>query len=64
MSYAWKFLLPMGFVNILAAGIWHHAPFPLSLILSVALLWMSFIGLSKLAPTGTRLEKRSYRFAE
>jgi hypothetical protein len=64
MSYAWKFLLPMGLVNILAAGVWHHTPFPISFILSAVILGISTIGLSKLAPTGTRYEKRVYRYAE
>ena len=64
MSYAWKFLLPMGLVNILAAGIFHYAPFPFSFILSAGILALSFVGLSKLNPTGTRLERRTYRFVE
>jgi len=64
MSYAWKFLLPMALVNILAAGIWHYLSFPLSLIVSASVLLIGFIALSRLAPTGTRLEKRVYRYAE
>ncbi|MBI4436748.1 MAG: NADH-quinone oxidoreductase subunit NuoH [Candidatus Omnitrophica bacterium] len=64
MSYAWKFLFPMGLSNILAAGIWYHTPFPLSFIFATWILLLSFIGLSRLNPTGTRLERRTYRFAE
>ena len=64
MGYAWKFLLPMGLVNILAAGIWHYLSFPLSLILPALILWVSFVVLSRLAPSGTHLEKRVYRYAE
>ena len=64
MGYAWKFLLPIGLVNILAAGIWHYLSFPFSMIASASILFIAFIGLSRLAPSGTRLEKRVYRFAE
>ena len=64
MGYAWKFLLPMGLVNILAAGIWHYLSFPLSLIFPALILGVSFVALSRLAPSGTHLEKRVYRYAE
>ena len=64
MSYAWKFLFPMGLSNILAAGIWYYTPFPLSFIFATSILLFSFIGLARLNPTGTRLERRTYRFAE
>ena len=64
MSYAWKFLLPMALVNIFAAGIWHYLSFPFSYLVSAGILFVGFVGLSRLNPTGRRLEKRVYRFSE
>ncbi len=64
MGYAWKFLLPMALVNILAAGVWYYLSQPLASFASAALLVASYLLLSRLSPTGTRLEKRTYRYAE
>jgi len=64
MSYAWKFLLPMALINILAAGLWYHLSGILGVLVSGGLILLGFLGLSKLSPTGTRLEKRKYRFVE
>jgi len=64
MSYAWKFLLPMALVNILAAGIWHFLPVWAGFPVTTALLASAFYGLSHLHPTGEPLAKRHYTFAE
>ena len=26
MAFSWKFLLPLAFVNVVAAGVWFHLP--------------------------------------
>ena len=41
MGLAWKFLLPLALVNILAAGIWVWFPFPVGGLLSALLLIIS-----------------------
>ena len=65
MSYAWKFLLPMGLVNILAAGLWHYLPDKLiAFLITTLLLLLAFIGLSHAHPTGEPLVKRKYSFVE
>ncbi len=41
MGFAWKFLLPLGLINIIAAGLWVSWPFPLGTLASAALLILS-----------------------
>ena len=65
MSYAWKFLLPMGLVNILATGLWHYLPDKLiAYPVTTLILLLAFVGLSRAQPTGTPFGKRQYLFAE
>lgn len=64
MSYAWKFLLPMGLANILAAGLWHFLPKLIAFPVTTALLVLVFLGLSHAHPMGGPLVKREYLFAE
>jgi NADH-quinone oxidoreductase subunit H len=63
MGFAWRFLLPLSFINILVTGLWHFVNLPLRLIGSVAILGVSFWTFMKLNPT-YRPEKRVYRFGE
>lgn len=63
MGFAWKFLLPMSLVNILAAGVWQHAPSRLiGWTLSAALLGAAYHFLSRFV-VGRLIEKRVYRYA-
>ena len=63
MGLAWKFLLPLSLVNIVAAGCWILFPFPMGTVLTVLMLvascWL-LVKLNKPAP----LERRTYLFAE
>ena len=64
MNFAWKFMLPMSLINIIAAGVWHYLPAGLSRWSVVTLIVaVSFILLSR----GLRRDKwfhvRTYRFA-
>jgi NADH-quinone oxidoreductase subunit H len=63
MGLAWKFLLPLALVNILAAGLWVSYPFPVGTILSVLLLVASWWGLV-LANKPAPLQPRTYLFAD
>ncbi len=42
MGFAWKFLLPMALVTILAAGLWSLMPFPYGTVLAVLILAASY----------------------
>ncbi len=64
MGLAWKFLLPLALVNVLAAGIWVMRGAPLerwglTLLILVATWWL-LVRANKPAP----LERRTYLFAE
>lgn len=65
MNFAWKFMLPMALINILAAGLWRFMPegvvrwLGCSALLVGAYLWLGW-GLME----GKKLEKRHYRYAD
>lgn len=62
MAFAWKILLPMSLINIVAVAIWHYmASKPTAWVTTALLLLVSFIGLSRLSAKGT-IEKRDYRY--
>jgi len=63
MGLAWKYLLPLGLVNILAAGLWVWLPFPTGTVLSAGLLIGTSWWLIR-ANAPARLERRTYVFAE
>jgi len=63
MGLAWKFLLPLALVNILAAGLWSVMPFPTGTALSLLLLAVSawvLVRINHPAP----LERRTYILAD
>jgi len=65
MNFAWKFMLPMALINILAAGVWHFAPTGLPrwlicLAMVVGPYWM----LGRTLFQKKQLAKRTYRYAE
>ena len=63
LGFAWKVLLPMSLVNIVAVGIWHYmASKFMAWLVTAALLFMAFMILSKISGQ-ERIEKRVYRFA-
>jgi NADH-quinone oxidoreductase subunit H len=65
MNFAWKFMLPMALINILTAGLWRFLPeglirwaiCSLFVVVPYVLLGRGFM-------QGTKLVKRTYRFAE
>jgi len=64
MGLAWKFMLPMTILNLLAAGVWHLMPAGLlRWLVCLALLVIPCLVLSR-ALQGKKLQVRTYRFAE
>ena len=65
MSFAWKFMVPMTFVCIISAAVWHYAAGGLSGWLWSALVFaVAFPLLTQLLETRKNLSVRTYRFAE
>jgi len=63
MGLAWKFFLPLGLINILAAGLWVLWPFPAGTAASAILLLASGWCLVR-ANNPEPLQSRTYVFAE
>ena len=62
LGLAWKFLLPMAVVNIVAVGAWHViASKPVAWGVTAVWLLAWFFVLAKLNPSGS-IEKREYRY--
>ncbi len=63
MNLAWKFMLPLSLVNLMVAGFWHFANVPLRISVSIAVLWLTGVVLTKL--NGAYMpEKRTYSFGD
>jgi NADH-quinone oxidoreductase subunit H len=66
MNFAWKFMLPMALLNLLAAGVWHlMLPLPATArwFTGAALVIVPYVLLGR-GLAQRKLEKRTYRFAE
>ena len=62
MGFAWKVLLPLALVNIVAVGFWHFlTPRPLAWIITTGWLVIWFLVLTK-CNVSAKLEKREYRY--
>ena len=65
MNFAWKFMLPMAFTCIVAAAVWHYEGRGLAgWFLSLAVIAVVYIALSRLIGTQKKFATRTYRFAE
>jgi NADH-quinone oxidoreductase subunit H len=65
MGFAWKFMLPMALVNMLAAGVWHFMPSGASRwVVGSILVAAPYVMLSRLLAGGKQLGKRVYRYAD
>ena len=62
MGFAWKVLLPLALVNIVAVGFWHFlTPRPLAWVVTTGWLVIWFLVLTK-CNASAKLEKREYRY--
>ena len=65
MNFAWKFMLPMALINILAAGLWHFLPAGMGRWMACsAVIGIPYILLGRGLVGGKQFAKRTYRFAE
>jgi NADH-quinone oxidoreductase subunit H len=65
MNFAWKFMLPMALINIVAAACWHFIGTGATRwIVSGAIVLESYFLLGHGLFAGKRLGKRTYRYAE
>jgi len=65
MNFAWKFMLPMALVNLVAAAIWHYVPAGMvRWIVGFALVAGPYLLLGRGLVEERKLAKRAYRFAE
>jgi len=63
MGFAWKVLLPMSLINIVAVGLWHYmASKVLAWIVTAIILFVAYSILSRLSASET-IERRTYRYA-
>lgn len=63
MGLAWKFLLPLALINILAAGVWYHIPSRgIGWILSGIMMFGAYQMLGR-GVMSYHMEKREYRYA-
>ena len=65
MNFAWKFMLPMALVDIVAAGVWRlMTPGVARWIVGSLLIIGPYLLLGRALAQGRKLENRTYRFAE
>jgi NADH-quinone oxidoreductase subunit H len=65
MNFAWKFMIPMVLINLVAAALWHYIPETLPRWLACATLVISsYVLLGRGLIQKKRLNKRTYHFAD
>jgi len=65
MHFAWKFMLPMALINIVAAGLWRFLPAGFERwVVCSGILLVPYVLLGKALMGERRFAKRTYRYAE
>ncbi len=65
MNFAWKFMLPLSLVNIVAAGVWHFMEPGIVRWFVVSVLVIGpYVGLGQGLLRGSGVARRTYRYAE
>jgi NADH-quinone oxidoreductase subunit H len=65
MNFAWKFMLPMALVVVVAAGAWRFLPHGVTRwLVSTVFLAAAYLLLARGVETRNKIAKRTYRFAE
>src|SRR5690606_27604256 len=64
MNFAWKFMLPMALVNIVAAAAWRFTPFlGFKWVVSGLIVFIGYWALSQALFMKGQYKKRTYKFA-
>ena len=64
MNFAWKFMLPLAMMNIVAAAAWKFTPtLAIKWLASAAIILIGYIALGQGLTRKARFSKRTYRFA-
>lgn len=63
MNFAWKFMLPLCLLNIVAAAAWHYLDSPWRWLVSAAIIFVPYVLLGKQFARRAGYGKRTYRFA-
>jgi NADH-quinone oxidoreductase subunit H len=64
MNLAWKFMLPLALINIVAAAVWRFTPgIVFKWILSAVIIFSAYLLLGEGLSRHARFRKRTYRFA-
>src|SRR5437016_11584379 len=65
MNFAWKFMLPLALINIVAAGLWRFLPAgPGRWMVCSALILVPYVLLCRGLAGGQQFAKRTYQYAE
>ena len=65
MNFAWKFMLPMALLNLVAVAVWHFMPSGLARwLVGIALVVGPYLLLGRGLMQGKHLGKRTYRYAD
>jgi NADH-quinone oxidoreductase subunit H len=65
MNFAWKFMLPMALLNLVAAGVWHLMPPGLARwAVGILLVAGPYVVLGRALFEGRKLGKRTYQYAD
>ena len=64
MNFAWKFMLPLALINIVAAAAWKFTPtLGLKWLVSATIILIGYLALGQGLTRKARFSKRTYRFA-
>ena len=65
MNFAWKFMLPMSLINIVATGVWRFMPpGAVRWVVCFVMVFGSYMALGRALFENKHLAKRRYRYAE
>jgi NADH-quinone oxidoreductase subunit H len=63
MNFAWKFMLPLSLINIVAAASWKFVLFPFNWLVSAAIILTGYFALGFGLMKTANYKKRTYKFA-
>ena len=63
MNFAWKFMLPMALINIVAAASWRFVMSPFNWFVCTAIIVCSYVALGRGLLKRGEYMKRTYKFA-